>query len=94
MNEALKEEERRLRMLRFVVDLNLATLMQQTDLTLREAFDILKNTRQAAQNLFPGKDDVFELIYTPRFMRIIRERFLIAGGLSGKESSNPVPETS
>ena len=82
MNEALKEEERRLRMLRFVVDLNLATLMQQTDLTLREAFDILKNTRQAAQNLFPGKDDVFELIYTPRFMRIIRERFLIAGGLS------------
>ena len=94
MNEALKEEERRLRMLRFVVDLNLATLMQQTDLTLREAFDILKNTRQAARNLFPGKDDVFELIYTPRFMRIIRERFLIAGGLSGKEPSNPAAETS
>jgi hypothetical protein len=82
MNEAMREEERRLRMLRFVVDLNLATLMQQTDLTLREAFDILKNTRQAARNLFPGKDDVFELIYTPRFMRIIRERFLIARGLS------------
>ena len=87
MNEALQEEERRLRMLRFVVDLNLATLMQQTDLTLREAFDILKNTRQAARNLFPGKDDVFELIYTPRFMRIIRERFLIDGGLSGKGPS-------
>jgi len=92
MNEALKEEERRLRMLRFVVDLNLATLMQQTDLTLREAFDILKNTRQAAQNLFPGKEDVFELIYTPRFMRIIRERFLIAGGLSGKGPSDAAPE--
>ncbi len=92
MNEALKEEERRLRMLRFVVDLNLATLMQQTDLTLREAFDILKNTRQAAQNLFPGKEDVFELIYTPRFMRIIRERFLIDGGLSGKGPSDATPE--
>jgi hypothetical protein len=94
MNEALKEEERRLRMLRFIVDLNLATLMQQTDLTLGEAFDILKNTRQAARNLFPGKDDVFELIYTPRFMRIIRERFLIAGGLSGKGPSNPAQEPS
>jgi len=93
MNEALREEERRLRMLRFVVDLNLATLMQQTDLTLQEAFDILKNTRQAARNLFPGKDDVFELIYTPRFMRIIRERFLIDGGLSGKGPSNPASET-
>ena len=88
MNEALQEEERRLRMLRFVVDLNQAILMQQRDLTLREAFDILKNTRQAAWNLFPGKEDVFELIYTPRFMRIIRERFLIAGGHSGKGSNN------
>ena len=89
MNEALREEERRLRMLRFVVDLNLAILMQQTDLTIRESFDILKNTRQAARNLFPGKDNVFELIYTPRFMRIIRERFLIIGGQSGKGPANP-----
>ena len=82
MNDALREEERRLRMLRFVVDLNQAIIMQQADLTLREAFDILKNTRQAARNLFPGKDEVFELLYTPRFRRIIRERFVIAGGLS------------
>jgi len=88
MKDALQEEDRRLRMLRFIVDLNQAILMQQTDLTLRESFDILKNTRQAARNLFPGKDDVFELIYTPRFMRIIRERFLINGGLSGEGPAN------
>ena len=93
MNEALQEEERRLRMLRFVVDLNQAILMQQSDLTLRESFDILKNTRQAARNLFPGKNDVFELIYTPRFMRIIRERFLIAGGRSGTGPNDPAPGT-
>jgi hypothetical protein len=84
MNEALREEERKLRMLRFIVDLNQAILVQQSDLTLREAFDILKSTRQAALNLFPGKDDVFELLYTPRFRRIIRDRFVIEGGLSRK----------
>jgi hypothetical protein len=84
MSEALREEERKLRMLRFIVDLNQAILMQQTDLTLREAFDILKSTRRAALNLFPGKDEVFELIYTPRFRRIIRERFVIVGGRSNK----------
>jgi hypothetical protein len=84
MDEALREEEKRLRMLRFVVDLNQAILVQQRNLTLREAFDILKSTRQAALNLFPGKEDVFELLYTPRFRRIIRERFVIAGGRSGK----------
>ncbi len=33
-------------MLRFVVDLRQAILMQQTDQTLRESFGILKNTRQ------------------------------------------------
>lgn len=91
MNDALREEERKLRMLRFVVDLNQAIIMQQADLTLREAFDILKSTRQAARNLFPGKDDVFELLYTPRFRRIIRERFLIIGGLSNKRSANTAP---
>jgi hypothetical protein len=82
MKEALQEEEKKLRMLRFIVDLNQAVLMQQADLTLRDAFEILKNTRQAALNLFPGKEDVFELIYTPRFRRIIRERFVIPGGLA------------
>jgi hypothetical protein len=84
MIEALREEEKKLRLVRFIVDLNQAILMQQADLTLREAFDILSNTRKAVLNLFPGKEDVFELIYTPRFRRIIRERFVIRGGLAGQ----------
>ncbi len=80
MKEALQEEEKRMRLLRFVVDLNQAVLMQQADLTMREAFEIIKNTRQAALNLFPDKESVFDLIYAPRFRRIIRERFVIPGG--------------
>jgi len=84
MNQALREEEKRMRLLRFIVDLAQATLMQQADLTMREAFNIMKNTRQAALNLFPGKEDVYDLIYKPRFMRIIRERFVIAGGRQKK----------
>jgi len=90
MRDALQEEERKLRMLRFIVDLNQALLMQQKDLTLREAFDILKSTRQAAHNLFPDKDDVFELLYTTRFRRLIRSRFLISGGLSRDRSAKSV----
>ena len=87
MKEALQEEEKKLRMLRFIVDLNQAVLMQQADLTLRDAFEILKNTRQAALNLFPDKEEVFELIYTPRFRRIIRERFVIPGGLADRSGA-------
>lgn len=80
MREALREEDKRLRLLRFVVDLNQAVLMQQPDLTLREAFGILKDTKRAALNLFPDKESVFDLIYLPRLRRIIRDRFLIIGG--------------
>jgi len=84
MNDALLEEEKKLRLLRFVVDLSLATLMQQADLTLREAFEIMKNTKQTALNLFPDKEHVYELVYAPRLRRIISERFVIIGGLSAK----------
>lgn len=78
------DEERKLRRLRFVVDLAQAVLMQQTDLTLKEAFDIMRDTKKAALNLFPDKESVYELIYAPKFRRIISERFVIAGGLSQK----------
>ena len=82
--EALVDEEKRMRRLRWLVDLNQAILMQ-ADLTLREAFDIIKNTRQAALALFPDKGNVFDLVYAPRFKRIIRDRFVIRGGLLLKE---------
>jgi hypothetical protein len=84
MKEALQEEEKRMRMLRFVVDINQAILMQQADLTMREAFEILKNAREAALSLFPDKEQAFDLIYAPRFRRIIRERFVIPGGIGAK----------
>jgi len=79
MDDPIKEEEKRMRWLRIIMDINQAVLMQ-SKLTLREAFDVLHSTRQAALVLFPDKGDVYDLIYRPRFMRIIRERFVITGG--------------
>lgn len=76
MNQELLEEKK-MRLLRFIVDIAQATLMQQTNLTIKEAFEIEKNTKQAALNLFPDKEQVYDLIYTPRFNRIISERFTI-----------------
>jgi hypothetical protein len=31
--------------------------------------------KRAACSLFPGKEETFELIYRPRFHRVIQERF-------------------
>jgi hypothetical protein len=84
MKEKLMEEEKKMRRLRFIIDLAQAVLMQQDDLTLKEAFAVIRDAKTAALLLFPDKEDVYELIYAPRFRRIIAERFVIQGGLAGR----------
>ncbi len=77
--DSLRDEEQRMRRLRFMADLSLAVLMQ-ANLTPAEAFRVLEDARQAALALFPGTGPVFDLVYRPRFLRVIRERFVIPGG--------------
>ena len=77
--ERVRDEEGRMRRLRLIVDLAQAILMQ-TDLSLRDAFALVNDAKQAALALFPDKGEAFDLIYLPRFKRIIRERFVIPGG--------------
>jgi hypothetical protein len=69
------EEERRVRMLKTAVDLHLQVIAVQPELTKEQALDILESVRRLAAGLFPDKGETFELIYTPRFERVIRERF-------------------
>ncbi len=79
----LKEEEKKIRRLRFLVDLAEAVLIQ-SDLSLQEALELIDNTKKAALSLFPDKEFVYDLVYTPRFRRILYSRFTIPGSLSGK----------
>jgi hypothetical protein len=83
MREDIRQEEKNIRRLRFMVDLTEAVLMQ-SDLTLQESLDLMEKTKKAALVLFPEKEFVYDLIYTPRFRRIVEERFTIPGSLSGK----------
>ncbi len=77
-DKLLREEERRLRRLRLIIDTARAILMQ-SDLTLHEALHIMYRTKYSALRLFPDKEDVYDLIYTPRFQRILAERFAYSG---------------
>lgn len=72
--EELKDEERRLRQLQFVVGLT-TSVISQTKLSLEEASRMVAATRQLALRLFPGKELAFDLIYQPRFRRLLVERF-------------------
>ncbi len=70
----IREENRKIRYLRFLVDFSILSI-QQDDLVLEEAQELVENVKRAACGLFPGKEETFELIYRPRFNRVIGERF-------------------
>ena len=74
--ERLIDEEKRLRMLRLLVDIAQAELMQGA-INISEAYSIMERTRKAALTLFPDKGSVYDLIYAPRFKRIMAERFSV-----------------
>jgi hypothetical protein len=72
--EAIAEEGRRLRRLRTLVDLTAATLYQ-ADISPGEGIDLVVSCRDSAMRLFPGREETFDLLYRPRLMRILQERF-------------------
>jgi len=70
----VREENRKIRYLRFLVDFSILSI-QKDDLILEEALKRVEDVKRAACSLFPGKEETFELIYRPRFCRVIEERF-------------------
>ena len=72
--EELEEEERRVRQLRIAVNLALSVI-GQTEMSLAQAQEMVAATRSMALRLFPGKEMTFDLIYLPRFRRLLAERF-------------------
>lgn len=83
MKDELYEEQRKMRILRLLVDLTEASLIQSV-MTPAEAYCFVRKTRKTILTLFPGKEEVYDLIYGPRFQRIIDEKFAIPGTFSGR----------
>ena len=71
---ALLAEERKLRRLGRAMDVA-AALLWWVDLTLEEAQDVVNHAKQTALQLFPDKEETFDLIYGPRFRRILVEKY-------------------
>ncbi len=70
----IKEENKRMRHLRRLVDFALA-FIAQSPMSPEEAQRVVQAVRDQAMRLFPGKEETFELLYTPRFRRLIAEKF-------------------
>jgi hypothetical protein len=74
VEEDIKEENRRIRRLRLIVDLALHYI-RTSNLTHDQALRIVSEVRRHTLTLFPGKEDAFDIIYAPRFKRVLNEKF-------------------
>ena len=70
-------EQKLIRRLQLMMNLVMQTIAQDGSLTIDEAAQMVADSRSAALAMFPGKELAYDLIWRPRFQRLMRERFRI-----------------
>ena len=71
----IQEETKRIRRLRFLIDLTVSVLYQDTSLTLAEGRRMVRNAEKAVLRMFPGKRMTFDILLLPQFERTLRARW-------------------
>jgi len=71
----IEHENKMMRRLRFLVELTFATIAQDNEMTLEQGWEHVLALKGAAVAMFPGKEETFDLVYMPRFSRLLAERF-------------------
>jgi hypothetical protein len=66
----LLDEQRRMRRVRFIVDFTTSVLLQ-TRMSRQEAEELVAAARDRILELFPGREETFEILYSRRFARLI-----------------------
>jgi len=70
-----EEEQRLIRRMQMMMNLVMQTIAQDGSLTYDEASQMIVDARRAALTMFPGKELAYDLIWRPRFQRLMLERF-------------------
>jgi hypothetical protein len=72
--EAL-DEAKLVRRLQLMMDLVMQVIAQDPKLSFEEASQMVADARAAALAMFPDKELAYDLLYRPRFQRLLRERY-------------------
>jgi hypothetical protein len=72
-----QEEARLIRRLQLMMNLVLQTIAQDSSLSIDDASQMIADARGAALAMFPGKELAYDIIWRPRFQRLMLERFRI-----------------
>ena len=71
------EEEKLIRRMQMMMNMVMQVIAQDGSLTVDDASQMIADSRKAALAMFPGKELAYDLIWKPRFQRLMRERFRI-----------------
>jgi hypothetical protein len=71
------EEQKLIRRLQLMMNMVMQVIAQDATLTVDDASQMIADSRKAALTMFPGKELAYDLIWKPRFQRLMRERFRI-----------------
>jgi hypothetical protein len=73
--EEIAEEQKLIRRMQMMMNMVMQVIAQDASLTVDEASQMIADSRKAALAMFPGKELAYDLIWRPRFQRLMRERF-------------------
>ena len=71
------EEARLIRRMQLMLNMVMQCIAQDGSLTIDEASQMIADSKKAVLAMFPEKELAYELIWRPRFQRLLRERFRI-----------------
>ena len=71
------EEQRKIRRLQLMMDMVMSVISQDHSLTVDQAAEMVADSKRAALAMFPDKELAYNIIYKPRFQRLMRERYRI-----------------
>jgi hypothetical protein len=71
------EEQKLIRRLQMMMNMVMQVIAQDRSLTIDDASQMIADSKSAALAMFPGKELAYDLIWRPRFQRLMRERFRI-----------------
>ena len=74
-SEDVEAERKLIRRLQMMMNMVMQVIAQDGSLTVDEASRMIADSREAALAMFPGKELAYDLIWKPRFQRLMVERF-------------------
>ncbi len=69
------EEAKLIRRMQMMMNMVMNVIAQDATLSIDDASQMIADARTAALAMFPGKELAYDLIWRPRFQRLMRERF-------------------